>query len=413
MGYVRRAVDDRLDSLLAAAPAIALEGPKAVGKTATARQRAAQEWQLDAAADRDVLQADPTVIRQGPQPVLIDEWQRLPGIWDAARRWVDDGAPPGAVILAGSANLPNSVDTHSGSGRILGVRMRPMALFERGVSTSISLAALLDGTTQVQGSTPVRIADYVEHITSSGFPGIRKAPTEIREDLVDAYTRNIVDRELPAADVTVRAPATLRRWLTAYAAASSTTSAYNRILSAAAGPDHAQPAKTTTLAYREHLERIYILDPVPAWSPSRNPFAALQIGDKHQLADPAIAARLLGLTATSLLAARGRHMLGPLFESLATLTVRAAAEATRARVSHLRTRDGRREVDLIVEGRDGQLVGVEVKLAQEVRDEDVRHLLWLRDQNDDVADLIVVTTGQRAYRRGDGVAVIPLALLGS
>ncbi len=413
MEYVRRALDGRLDTLLAAAPAIALEGAKAVGKTATARQRAAQEWQLDGAGDRDVLRADPSILRHGPRPVLVDEWQRLPETWDAARRWVDDGAPPGALILTGSAALPPGVDRHSGSGRILGVRMRPMALFERGVEPSVSMSALLAGTARIEGSTDVGLLEYGDHITSSGFPGIRTAHPDIREDLVDSYTRNIIDRDLPDAQVTVRAPQTLRRWLTAYAAASSTSTAYNRILNAAVGPDGEQPAKTTTIAFREHLERIYVLDPVPAWSPGRNPFGALQVGAKHQLVDPAVAARLLGITSRSLLGRRGRHMLGPLFESLATLTVRVAAESARARVAHLRTRDGRREVDLIVEGRDGYVVALEVKLAQEVRDDDVRHLLWLREQTEVVADLVVMTTGRRAYRRADGVAVVPLALLGA
>lgn len=413
MTYRRRAIDDRLDSLLSAAPVIALEGAKAVGKTATARQRAAQEWQLDRAADRDALRADPSLLRQAPHPVLVDEWQRLPESWDAARRWVDDGAPPGAMLLTGSAALPAGVDTHSGSGRILGLRMRPMALFERGLTPTVSLAGLLRGDDSVSGTTDLTLTSYIEHITSSGFPGIRAAQPEIHDDLLDAYTRNIIDRDLPEADVLVRVPQTLRRWLTAYAAASSTTTAYGRILDAAVGPEGTQPAKTTTIAYREHLERIYVLDPVAAWTPSNNPFAALQVGAKHQLVDPAIAARLLGKTARSLIAPRGRHLLGPLFESLGTLTVRVAAESARARVGHLRTRDGRREVDLIVEGRDGEIVGIEVKLSQEVRDEDVRHLLWLRDQYPDVVDLVVLTTGQRAYRRKDGIAVVPLGLLGA
>lgn len=413
MVYVRRAVDARLDSVLAAAPVVALEGAKAVGKTATARQRAAQEWQLDRASDRDALRAEPTLMRHPPYPTLIDEWQRLPESWDEARRWVDDGAPPGALILTGSATLPTGVDTHSGSGRVLGVRMRPMGLFERGLAPSVSMSDLLAGSPQISGTTDITLPAYAAHITSGGFPGIRAADPQVREDLLETYTRNIVERDLREADVVVRAPQTLRRWLAAYAAASSTTTAYNRLLSAAVGPEGEQPAKTTTIAYREHLERIYVLDPVPAWSPSLNPFAALQVGPKHQLVDPAIAARLLGITEGSLTTERGRHMLGPLFESLATLTVRVAAESARARVGHLRTRDGRHEVDLIVEGRDGQIVGIEVKLSREVRDDDVRHLVWLREQCADVVDLVVLTTGPRAYRRMDGVAVVPLALLGA
>ena len=211
----------------------------------------------------------------------------------------------------------------------------------------------------------------------------------------------------------MRRPETLRRWLAAYAAASSTTTSYSRLLDAATGGDGAQPAKTTTIAYRDHLTRLWLLDPVPGWIPANNPIRRLQQAPKHHLADPALAARLLNLSAGSLLGPSGVHMTGPLFESLVTLTVRVLAQAAEATVSHLRLRGGEREVDLIVQGVDGQLLGIEVKLASDVQDSDVRHLTWLREQIPErIADLVVVTTGRTAYRRADGVAVVPLALLG-
>ena len=185
------------------------------------------------------------------------------------------------------------------------------------------------------------------------------------------------------------------------------------MLYATTGGDWSQPAHTTTIVYRDLLTRLWILDPVPGWLPANNPIRRFQQAPKHQLADPALAARLLGLSSSSLLNASGAHMMGPLFESLATLTVRVAAQAAEARVYHMRTQGGRHEVDLVVEGVDGQIVGIEVKLAAAVGNSDVKHLLWLRDQIPDrVADLVVVTTGKAAYRRPDGVAVVPLALLG-
>lgn len=156
-----------------------------------------------------------------------------------------------------------------------------------------------------------------------------------------------------------------------------------------------------------------MLDPIPGWLPVNNAISRLQQAPKHQLADPALAARLLSLSADSLLGSVGAHMAGPLFESLVALGVRVMAQAAEARVSHLRLLGGDREVDLIVEGVDGRIVGVEVKLSPEVTARDVRHLVWLRDRLPDrVADLVVVTTGTTAYRRSDGVAVVPLALLG-
>ncbi|MDN5859843.1 MAG: DUF4143 domain-containing protein, partial [Pseudonocardia sp.] len=188
---------------------------------------------------------------------------------------------------------------------------------------------------------------------------------------------------------------------------------YSRILDATTAGDGAQPAKVTTITYRDHLAQLWLLDPVPGWSPSRSHLTRLQQAPKHQLADPALAARLLNLSARALATATGSQMAGPLFESLATLTVRVAAQAAEARVGHLRTRNGDHEIDLVVEGPDGQIVGIEVKLAAAVSDADVRHLRWLREQlPDQVVDLLVITTGTHAYRRRDGIAVVPLALLG-
>lgn len=144
--------------------------------------------------------------------------------------------------------------------------------------------------------------------------------------------------------------------------------------------DGAQPAKTTTIVYRDLLSRLWILDPVPAWAPRRTQISRLQQVAKHQLADPALTASLLRLTADALVSGAGAGMPGPLFESLATLGVRVAAQAGSATVGHLRTRNGDHEVDLVVEGADGQVLGIEVKLSASVQDRDVRHLLWLREQ---------------------------------
>jgi len=415
MGYLERTVDIELDELLRIAPAVALDGPKGVGKTGTALRRATVSWLLDDPAQRALVEADPAFAGAPPGTLLVDEWQRLPEVWDSVRRRVDEGAPPGRFLLTGSATPARGVDTHSGAGRILSLRMRPMALHERGaVVPVVSLASLLTGTQgALQGSTAFGAADYFAAIEASGFPGIGRQPARLRRGLLDAYLGRVIDRDLPEHGLSVRRPETLRRWLQAFAAASSTTTAYSRILDATTGGDGSQPAKTTTIAYRDHLSALWLLDPVPGWSPSRNPLSRLQQAPKHQLADPALAARLLGHSAASLASAGGAAMAGPLFESLATLTVRVAAQAAEGRVGHLRTRNGDHEVDLVVEGVDGAVLGIEVKLSATVGDRDVRHLLWMREQLPHaVVDLVVLTTGTRAYRRQDGVAVVPLALLG-
>jgi hypothetical protein len=415
MGYLPRTVDRELDELLAIAPSIAIHGPKGVGKTETAQRRAAASWLLDDPTQRSLVEADPTFVGAPAGTLLVDEWQRLPQTWDAVRRQVDGGAPPGRFLLTGSAAPSAGAGTHSGAGRILSLRMRPMTLYERGTAEpTVSLRSLLAGTAPaLTGSTTITASDYFAAVESSGFPGIHRQAPRLRRGLLDAYLQRVIDRDLPENGFSVRRPETLRRWLAAYAAASSSMASYSRILDATTAGDGAQPAKTTTIAYRDHLAQLWLLDPVPGWSPSRNPIARLQQAPKHQLADPALAARLLNLSAHSLATARGGHMAGPLFESLATLTVRVAAQAAEAKVGHLRTRNGDHELDLVVEGTDGQILGIEIKLAADVADADVRHLRWIRDQlPGETVDLLAITTGTTAYRRADGIAVVPLALLG-
>ena len=214
-------------------------------------------------------------------------------------------------------------------------------------------------------------------------------------------------------------PAVLRAWLAAYAAATSTTTAYSKVLDAAGLAN--KPAKETTVAYRDALSSLWLLDEVPPWIPGRNHLDRLCQASKHQLADPALAVRLPGLDDAALLRAEQGSstnlsegtILGALFEHLAALSVQTYAEAGEARVSHLRTRGNDHEVDLIVQHADGRVLGVEVKLADRVEDTDVRHLHRLRDRiGEDPIDAVVIYAGERAYRRRDDVAVVPLALLG-
>lgn len=167
------------------------------------------------------------------------------------------------------------------------------------------------------------------------------------------------------------------------------------------------------------LERLYLLEPLPAWIPSRNALARLAQAPKHHLADPALAARLLGVGLEALLAgpearsAQAGDLTGRLFESLVTLSVRVYAQAAEARVYHFRTHDGEREVDLLIERDDGRVLAIEVKLTRTVKDNDVAQLQWLaRQLGKDLIDTVVITAGFEAYRRHDGIGVIPAVLLG-
>ena len=417
--YLHRVLDDELDEKSAEFAAISIEGPKAVGKTETAQRRAHTDYRLDGSAGQ-VVKADPQIVLTGEPPILIDEWQRVPATWDVIRRAVDDGAPPGSYLLAGSASEHGA---HTGAGRILTLRMRPLTLSERGIAApTVSVRQLLGGERpSIEGQTNVGLEHYAHEIVSSGFPATRDLSDTAREDFLDSYLQRIVERDFEEMGRAIRRPATLRRWMNAYAAATASTASLETIRDAATGGEGHKPAKTTTQPYREILQRLFIVDELPAWAPTRNRISRLAMPPKHHLADPALAASLLGVGAGALMSAepadprllRDGPLLGALFESSVTLSVRVYAQAARARVSHLRTRNGDHEVDLIVERRDGRILAIETKLATVLDDRDVGHLHWLaRQVGRDLLDAVVVTTGSYAYRRPDGIAVVPAALLG-
>ncbi|MDO8391504.1 MAG: DUF4143 domain-containing protein [Actinomycetota bacterium] len=420
--YLPRVVDDEIDALVAGgASAIAIEGAKAVGKSATAAQRVTTTFLLEQPATREVLQADPARILTGGS-ALIDEWQHLPATWDTVRRAVDAGAAPGQFFLTGSASALDP-GTHSGAGRILKVRMRPMSLAERGITMpTVSLGALLGGERPtIGGDTRLGLTDYVDEIVASGFPALRGLSDRVRRAQLRGYVERVIDRDFPEWGRQVRNPAALHRWLVAYAAATSTCAAYDVIRDASSAGEGDKPAKSTTQPYRDTLERLYLLDPLPGWSPSRNHIRELANAPKHHLVDPALAASLLGLGAGALLDGqdgavvipRAGSPLGALFESLVALSVRVYAQGCEATTSHFRTHRGEHEVDLVVERDDGKVLAIEVKLSATVDDSDVRHLRWLGERlGDDLLDAVIVTTGSHAYRRADGVAVVPAALLG-
>lgn len=420
--YLKRIIDGELDELLPQLPAISLEGPKGVGKTETARRRAETVHELDEPAQRAILEADPSQVLAGTPPVLIDEWQRVPAVWDVVRRAVDAGCAPAKFLLTGSATPPDA-PTHSGAGRIVTVRMRPLSLAERPLGHPvISLGELLRGRRPaLAGRSEAGLKDYVDEIIQSGFPGLRGYSGRGLRAQLDGYLHRIIERDFAEQGLTVRRPEALRRWLIAYAAATATPASFEAIRDAATSGEGDKPAKTTTQPWHDALMRLWILDPVPAWLPTQNELSRLAQAPKHHLADPAFAARLLGLDAAALLAgnegrprvARGGSLLGRLFESLVTLSVRVYAQANEAQVRHLRLHAGQREIDLVVERPDRRVLAIEVKLSRAVSDDDVRQLLWLRERmGDDLLDAIVIHTGPEAYRRQDGIGVVPAALLG-
>lgn len=425
MGYRRRTLDVELDEL-GSLPALELQGARGVGKTTTAGRRAATVIRLDEPARQAIARADPRAALDAAGPVLLDEWQLVPEIWDAVRRAVDDQDPPGPFLLTGSATPQSGKDVpprHSGAGRIISLRMRPMALSERlDEEPTVSFSALLAGQgPQVSGQTDFGLKDYVREIVRSGFPGIRGQGARASRLQLESYLDRVLDHDFRTELGTeVRRPATLRRWLAAYGSATATTTSMEKIRKAAA-PGEATPSRSTVQAYRDALLRLFILDPLDGWLPGSSHLKRLAQGPKHHLADPALAVSLLGLSEERLLRGEAglnaipqdRPFLGGLFESLTALSVRVFAQAADARTFHMRSYDGGHEVDLIVERPSGEVLALEAKLSGAIQDEDVRHLKWLRSRiGDRLVESVVITTGPSAYRRKDGICVVPLALLG-
>ena len=421
-----RVADGELRGLLEVLPAVSIEGPRAVGKTWTASRLANTVYALD---DPEVLaqvQDDPHLVTQGEPPILIDEWQRYPASWDIVRRAVDRDFSPGRFILTGSTR-PEVRPAHSGAGRIVTLRMWTTTLSERHPGrATVSLKALLEGgRPDISGQAGMGLEDYAAEIVSGGFPGWHNVAGRARNFLVDGYLHNLAEHDFPLMGHRVRNPAALRRWLTAYAAVTSSTASYEAIRDAATSGEGDKPAKTTTMAYRDTLEAMWVLEPLAAWLPVGSHLSRLKRSPKHHLADTALAARLLNATADTLLggdwSAPGASisysspdtgLMGALLESMVTHDLRVYAQSADARVSHMRTWNDQREADVIVEHQRGVLA-VEVKRGAEVTGRDTRHLRWLRDRlGPALIDAMVVTTGSHAYRDDDGIAIVPATLLG-
>ncbi|MEJ5928439.1 DUF4143 domain-containing protein [Corynebacterium sp. H128] len=412
--YLSRYIDIELDELTGA-PAIAVDGAKGVGKSETTKRRATKVYQLDRVNERELLQARLDDLLSVAEVLCLDEWQHLPEVWDVVRRKVDDRTVT-KFLLTGSATPRSDADTHSGAGRILSLRMRPLTVSERDeTEPSVLISEMFEGRMNVSGTTSWGLVDYAEAICSTGLPGIYKLSGRGRRQAIASYIQRVIDRDIPDQGLMVRKPESMRAWWAAYAAASSTTTAYNKILDAATPADTGKISKDAALGYRDALTSLWLLDPVPAWFPNRSPFKKLTTGPKHQIFDPGVAAALLGVTPQMLVSQDPGtwELFGQLFESLVTLTVRAAGQAAEAHTAHLRTQGGTHEVDLILERYDGKVIAFEVKLKPTPTDSDVRHLHWLGEQlGDRLVEKVVVTTGTDAYRRTDGVTVVPLALLG-
>lgn len=417
MRYRKRIVDDVLDVLMLQLPAILLDGPKAVGKTSTATQRAKTIKRLDRSDERSIAAANPDWITQGDKPILLDEWQRSPDVWGEIKSAVDKDFAGAQYLLTGS--MP-SAETHSGAGLVTAVRMRPLSMAEREIDQpTVSLKELLAGSATIEGETSVGINHYAREMMVSGFPAIRTLSGKALTVALDGYIERIIDADVKEVGLSIRKPASLRSWITAYAAATATTASWETIRDAANSGSNEPPAKTTVIPYRDALTRLRILDELPAWTPSHNQFTKVSLAAKHFLADPALALRLMNYDADTIQTASGfgktefdAPLIGRMFEALAVQSVQTYAQAAFASAFHFRDVNGRHEIDMIIQRDDGKVLALEVKLSATPDPLDSKHVKWLNGAiGEQLIDSVVIYAGKYAYRH-DGIAYVPLALLG-
>lgn len=416
IGYRPRIVDTELAHRLQSSGAVVVEGPKACGKTATARQAASSEVLLDVDENaRAAVSVDPGLVLEGPAPRLIDEWQVEPRIWNHVRRAVDDRALSGQFILAGSAVPADDATRHTGAGRFSRLRMRPMSLFESDTATGVvALHALLAGEPTESPDSGLALGDLAEEVARGGWPGLRGQPASAAQQGVRDYLDEIRRADVIAVEGVRRDPQKLGRLLRSLARNVATHAAISTL---AADTEEAErgPGRQAVAEYLKTLERLFIVEDQPAWAPHLRSRYALRRAAKRHFVDPSLAVAALRATPEGLL--RDLSLMGLLFESLVVRDLRVYAQASDGRVLHYRDSDDL-EVDAIVETAEGRWGAFEVKLGGERPiDEGAASLSKFakRVDTDRVGDPavlgVIVATGY-GYVREDGIHVIPIGALG-
>ncbi|MCG8469551.1 MAG: DUF4143 domain-containing protein [Gemmatimonadetes bacterium] len=415
IGYRERLVDGELETRLASSGAVVIEGPKACGKTSTARQAAASEVLLDVdERARQAIAVDPSLVLEGDVPRLIDEWQVAPTIWNHIRRAIDDRRAPGQFILTGSAVPADDITRHTGAGRLTRLRMRPMTLFESGHGTgAASIAELLRGAGHSGPDPGLSVRDLAERTSVGGWPGHLGMDTGPRLQAVRDYLEEIRRVDVGRLDGTRRDPDRVGRLMRSLARNVATETPVTTLAADAGGPAGSLHAETVR-DYLVALERLMIIEDQPAWAPHLRARSILRRSPKRHYVDPSLAVAALRASPERLLEDLG--LFGLFFESLVIRDLRAYAQRLDGRVYHYRDNTGL-EVDAIIELADGRWAAFEVKLGAGHVDHGARTLERFADRVDTErrglpAALVVVSGTGYAHVRDDGINVIPVGALG-
>lgn len=417
MAYLQRICDKLLSSELKASGAVLIEGAKWCGKTSTAQQAARSSLYMQdpdktssylAAAD-----TKPSLLLNGETPKLIDEWQMAPVLWDAVRFEVDKRNKTGQFILTGSAVPSDNLVAHTGTGRISRLLMRPMSLWESGDSNGlISLKELFDKNTDIPATSNLSIEKIAFLICRGGWPASISQENESALKMATNYIESVINMDVQRVDGVEKNPERVRMLLRSLARNISTMASGQTIMADMESNDIGISEKTLS-SYLNALRRIFVIEDTPAWMPSLRSKTAIRTSPKRNFVDPSIATAVMRTNPSGLL--NDFETFGFMFESLCTRDMRIYAQANDGAVFHYRDKNDL-ESDMIISLRDGRWAPIEVKLGNKQIDEAAKNLLSLQskintEKMGKPSFLMVVTGGEFAYRRDDGVLVVPIGCL--
>lgn len=417
MAYLQRICDKLLASELKASGAVLIEGAKWCGKTSTAQQAARSSLYMQdpdktssylAAAD-----TKPSLLLNGETPKLIDEWQMAPVLWDAVRFEVDKRNKTGQFILTGSAVPSDNLVAHTGTGRISRLLMRPMSLWESGDSNGlISLKELFDKNTDIPATSNLSIEKIAFLICRGGWPASISQENESALKMATNYIESVINMDVQRVDGVEKNPERVRMLLRSLARNISTMASGQTIMADMESNDIGISEKTLS-SYLNALRRIFVIEDTPAWMPSLRSKTAIRTSPKRNFVDPSIATAVMRTNPSGLL--NDFETFGFMFESLCTRDMRIYAQANDGAVFHYRDKN-ELESDMIISLRDGRWAPVEVKLGNKQIDEAAKNLLSLQskintEKMGKPSFLMVVTGGEFAYTRDDGVLVVPIGCL--
>jgi uncharacterized protein len=407
--YLRRLVDGLLAELLGQVPAVLLTGPRATGKTTTAARVVRTVVRLDREAEAVAFRADPdSVLGSMQEPVLLDEWQAVPGVLGAVKRAVDADPRPGRFLLTGSVRADLVEETWPGTGRL--VRLPVYGLTERELHGRLDRPTFLDRLSEARidvfplPEEKTDLAGYVQLALRGGYPEAALAlEGRPRQLWLRSYVEQLLTRDVAAIDGG-RDPARLRRYFEALAL--NTAGLVNdKTLFDAAGIN-----RRTAAAYEALLENLLVLEKHPAWTSNR--LSRLVKASKRYIVDPALACATLGLDRQAIL--RDGDLLGRLLDTFVVAQLRPELDSSsRApRLYHLRAEAGRHEIDCLAELAGDRVLAIEVKATAAPKSTDARHLEWLRDElGQRFLAGAVLHTGPQSFMLGERLFALPICTL--